>query len=300
MRIVLKLAFLMLAALLAQPAAYAQGKSHKKVHIPEAEWMSGKSKAPAKKKTARKAPPPRPFTPTMAGTEGWGPLLLTSSAAVTYQEYFAHACPLVLTVEAAGWNTYGTFGAANKCPKGAVSPETVRSALNACSSYAANPPCSVVAIGSRVVWNGPISFLPGRYTPKGDDQFSIVLRKIAREDALPTGFDTAVGLVTYTADGGSGDIRFQRDHDLGECRGKLSRSDGAPATVALTCTKLGAVDGTLELNADGHTGAGTATGKAGRQFALTVLPHAAYMTDGPALPTPGAKTTKPERSEPTS
>ncbi len=294
MRIVLKLAFLMLAALLVQPAAYAQGKAPDKGKAPAT--AKAKTTAPAKGKTAGKF---RPFTPNMAATAGTGPLVLTSSAAVTYQEYFAHACPLVLAAGAAGWNTYAAFGPANNCPKGAVSPETVLGALAACSSYAANPPCSVVAIGRRVVWNGPISFLPGRYTPQGDSQYSIVLRKVLRDDELPTGFGTTVGLVSYAADGKSGDVLFQQDDELGQCRGTLTLSDDAPAAVALSCTKVGALTGTLDLKPGEHTGHGTATGDAGRRFALTVLPHAGYMKGGPSQPGPAAELTQPKSSGPT-
>ncbi len=226
--------------------------------------------------------------------------MLISSAAVTYQEYLAEACPLVLAVEASGWNTYGIFGPANKCPTGAVSPETVRGALAACSSYADNPPCSVVAIGRRVVWNGPISFLPGPYTPQGDSQYSIVLRKVQRDDEPSTGFGTTVGLITYAADGKSGDILFQQDDDLGLCRGALTRPDNAPAAVALTCTKAGAIAGTLDLNPDSHTGTGAATGDAHRQFALTVLPHAPYMNGNAAQSAADGKTTQPQKGGSTS
>ena len=301
----------LLAAWVAPPAAFAQF-GHPEIPKQPGKDKSAAKAAPTKGKARAKtavAPPP---PPTMALTAGTGPLVLTSSAAVAYQEYFAHACPLVLAVEAAGWNAYGAFGPADHCPSGkdAITPTMVRSALKACSSFADNPPCMAIAIGATVVWDGPITFLPSRYTPQGENQFSILLRKIPREGEIASSYDTTAGLVTYADDGRSADIQLLRDHDLGVCRGSLTRPEGAPTAVALTCTMAGAVAGTITLDTDGHTGTGAATGDGQRQFALTVLPHADFLASRMirAAPTPesapaaapSAEATKPATNRPAS
>jgi hypothetical protein len=279
----MKLALVLLATLLAQPAAFAQGK------------------APAKTPAAAKGPAMIP------GTVGKGPLTLTSSAAATYQEYLAHACPLVLVADAAGWVTHAALGPRESCPaaEAALTQATIRGALNTCNTFANNPPCSVVAIGRKVVWDGPISFLPSRYTPQGGNQYAIVLRRILADGETSSAFETTAGLITYAADGRSASLLFKKHDELGLCRGGVAFAEGAGGTVALTCTKAGAVAGTLALNPDGRTGSGTAAGEQ-RRFEMTVLPHAEFLAEFRAefpagrpekpQPAPGAETPKPERN----
>ena len=263
MRIILGLAISLPVMLLAQPAALAQ---------------------------QAKAPEPMPHV--IPGTVGQGPLTLTSSAAVTYQEYFAHGCPLVLTVDAFGWATHAALNSSGPCPETVanIPQKTIRGALNACDTYAHNPPCSVIAVGRKIVWDGPIGRLDGRYAPQGDNQYSIILRKIVPEGEESPTYETSVGLITYGAAGRSGNILFKGHYELGLCRGSLSVHDSNAGTIALTCTKAGAITGSVTLSPDGRTGAGTATDKAQHQFMLKVLPHPEFMNNGMTLYQPPAET----------
>jgi len=234
---------------------------------------------------------PEPMPRLIPGTVGHGTLTLTSSAAVTYQEYFAHACPLVLTVDAFGWSTHAALNTSGPCPDNVakITPETMMGALNKCAAYSTVPPCSVVAVGREVVWDGPISFVPGRFVPRGDDQVPVVLRRIATDDMEAATSETDVGVIRFHADGRSGTLTFQRHAELGECSGSLAAPDGdKPAAVALTCTKIGEVAGTITFKPGEHAGSGTASaGK--RQFVLSVLPETDAMKNGTALYTPPPK-----------
>jgi hypothetical protein len=219
------------------------------------------------------------------GTAGQGELKLTSSAAVTYQEYFAHACPLVLLVEEAGWATHAAFGEPGSCPpnEGAIQQATIRGALNACNTYAANRPCSVIAIGRKMVWEGKITYLPGPYIPYGMNQRAVVLRKQVSPDELTTAYETAVGVMSFYGEGHSGDVTFQRHDELGVCSGSLHASSPDALPVALSCTKVGTITGSLAIKGDDRTGTGTATGTDGRNYTLTVLPKADFMENGTAI-----------------
>jgi len=260
-RIVLGLALILQLALLAPTAAQAQSKEKMKTQEAAAFMIPG--------------------------TAGRGELALTSSAAVTYQEYFAHECPLVLVVEDAGWATHAALGSAGNCPeKGRAIPQaTIRSTLNACNTYAANRPCSVIAVGRQMVWRGPIVLLPGPFIPRGNTQLSIVLRKPVGEDDLSTSYETAVGLVDYNGTGGSGEVIFQRHDELGMCHGSVTAS-GDSMPVSLDCTKVGTITGTLSIDPEKHAGSGMVTGANGSQFMLTVLPRADFMENGTAIYTP--------------
>lgn len=268
MRIILALAISLQSLLLVPPAAVAQqAQIQQEARLPE----------------------PRPRL--IPGTVGQGPLALVSSAAVTYQEYFAHGCPLVLTVDAFGWTTHAALGTTGPCPETVdkIPQDTMRGALNACEANSHTPPCSVVAVGRKIVWDGPIRFVPGRYVPHDDRQASIVLRKIPTEDMESTTLETSVGLITYRADGRSADIAFQRHDELGVCRGTLTApSDGAAAPIALTCTKANAIFGTVTLKPE--DGAGTGSASNGQsQFALTILPKAVFLKSGTLIYEPAPK-----------
>lgn len=229
------------------------------------------------------------------GTAGRGPLKLTSSAAVTYQEYFAHACPLVLLVEEAGWATHASLGKEGDCPANAtdIPQKTIREALNACNTYAANRPCSVIAIGRKMVWNGNITYLPGPFIPHGADQRSIVLRKMVGEDDLSTAFETAVGIVNYSGPRQSGEVVFQRHDELGVCSGRIYGTSADAAPISITCTKVGAITGTLALTPEDRTGDGMVAGAKERSFKLTILPKADFITNGTAIYEPPAKPEHP-------
>lgn len=269
MRIVLGLALILQFALLAPATAEAQSKD---------KMMKQEARLQA-----------------IPGTAGRGPLKLTSSAAVTYQEYFAHACPLVLLVEEAGWATHASLGTDGDCPAQAsdIPQTTIRSALNACNTYAANRPCSVIAIGRKIVWEGKITYLPGPFVPHGGDQRSVVLRKTVSDDDLSTAFETAVGIVTYNGPGQSGTVTFQRHDELGVCTGSIYGTSAEAAPVSLSCTKVGAITGTVALASEDRTGAGMVVGANERSFTLTILPKAEYISNGTAIYEPPATPEQP-------
>lgn len=235
--------------------------------------------------------------PVIPGTAGKGPLTLIASAAVTYQEYFAHDCPQVLAVDSAGWATHATLGTAESCPASGITQELMRQTLSACDAFTAHASCSIVAVGKKIVWDGPISYLPGRYIPQSPNQHSIVLRKVRSEDDISTTFATSVGLVTRVDDYKAA-IRFKRDNEIGVCRGVLKRHDVDTATIDLTCTKLGQVTGTIALNEDGKTGAGTAAGIGERQFEITILPLADFMKDGASIQAADSQSDTPQSETP--
>lgn len=268
MRIVLGLALILQLALLAPATAEAQSKekmAEKQVRLNE-----------------------------IPGTAGRGPLKLTSSAAVTYQEYFAHACPLVLVAEEAGWATHASLGDAGSCPadESAITQQTIRGALNKCDTYAANRPCSVIAIGRRMVWDGPITYLSGPYVPRGENQRAVVLRKAVGDDDLSAAFETTVGVLIYNGMGQSGEATFQRHDELGVCSGKIYGTSADSMPISLDCTKVGAITGTIELKPEDRTGAGKLTGRDERRYSLTVLPMADYFSNGTALYEPPAEPEK--------
>lgn len=269
MRIVLGLALILQLVLLAPTAAEAQ------------------SKQKMKKQEVRLNEIP--------GTAGRGPLKLTSSAAVTYQEYFAHACPLVLVAEEAGWATHASLGDPGNCPanESAITQQMIRGALNKCDTYAANRPCSVVAIGHKMVWDGPITYLSGPFIPYGPNQRSAVLRKPVSEDDLSTAFETIVGVVSYNGTGQSGELTFQRHDELGVCNGSIYGASADSMPIALDCTKVGAITGTVALKPEDRTGAGKLVGRNEHHYTLTVLPKADFFSNGTALYEPPAEPEKP-------
>lgn len=237
------------------------------------------------------------------GTAGRGPLKLTSSAAVTYQEYFAHACPLVLVAEEAGWATHASLGEAGSCPanESGITQQTIRGALNKCDSYADNRPCSVIAIGRKMVWDGPITFLPGPFVPQGENQRSVVLRKPTSDDDLAVAYETVVGVLVYNGAGQSGELSFQRHDELGVCSGRIYGASADSMPLALDCTKVGAITGTVALKHEDRTGHGTLTGRNERSYTVTVLPKADYFSNGTALyeppPEPEKASVGPQLSE---
>jgi hypothetical protein len=254
------------------------------------------SKAGAKQQA--KAPAQDRLPPMLPGSVGKGPLTLTSSAAVTYQEYFADACPRVLAVSAFGWATHAALGAAKDCPDGKASVDqaAIKATLNACNAAAYDLPCSILAVGRKIMWDGPIGVLRGPHTPQGENQFSVVLRKAVGDGDPTPGFETVVGTATYAADGQSAEFRFMKHDELGACRGSLRRHDGETGTMSLTCTAAGAINGQFDPAPDGRTGTGATTGSGGRAFVLKVLPHTDFMDKG-SINTPNAPsagTAKPE------
>ena len=269
MRIILGLAISVAFMLLAQPAALAQQA----------------------KPVQQASLPPEPQPILIPGAIGQGTLALTASAAVTYQEYFAHECPLALTVDAFGWTTHAALNGSGPCPENVskISKQTIKGALNACEAYSHTPPCAVIAVGRKVVWDGTIRFIAGRMIPQGDHQRAVVLRKIVSDEAESISFETSVGQIAFAADGRSGDIVFQRHDELGQCRGSLTTpAAGEAAAVTLACTKAGAINGAVALDAASRTGKGTAKG-AGWSFVLTVLPNADFMKNGDVVYAPPVK-----------
>jgi hypothetical protein len=271
MRIIPGLAIAIGVLLAAQPAAFAQQAVNKQLaNLPTKPGML------------------EPMPHLVPGAVGHAPLTLTSSAAVTYEEYFAQACPLVLTVDSFGWSTHAALDTGGACPTdiSKIPQDTVRAALHACEAYSQLPPCSVIAVGRKVVWDGPISFASGRFVPQGDNKAPVVLRRVAADQAESTTPDTIVGVISFAPDGRSGTLDFQRHGELGECSGSATAmGEGQPATVALTCTKIGEVSGSIAFKPGERSGTGTAAaGK--RQFTLTVLPRNDAMKNGTALYTP--------------
>jgi hypothetical protein len=281
------------------PAPAAAKAEAKKPAEPKAQAKTppkDSSKAGAKQQA--KAPAQDRLPPMPPGSVGKGPLTLTSSAAVTYQEYFADACPRVLAVSAFGWATHAALGAPKDCPDGKASVDqaAVKGALGACNAAAYDLPCSILAVGRKILWDGPIGVLRGPHTPQGESQFSVVLRKVIGDGEPTPGFETVVGTATYAADGQSAALRFMTHDELGACRGSLRRHDGETGTVSLACTAAGAINGNFDSAADGRTGSGTASGSGERAYVLKVLPHTDIMDKGmvnnPSAPSAG--TTKPE------
>jgi hypothetical protein len=286
----------------APAAAKAEAKKPADAKAPAA--SKAKAKAPSKDsskagaKQQAKAPAQDRLPPMPPGSVGKGQLTLTSSAAVTYQEYFADACPRVLAVSAFGWATHAALGAAKDCPDGKASVDqaAVKATLNACNAAAYDLPCSILAVGRKILWDGPIGVLRGPHTPQGESQFSVVLRKAVGDGEPTPGFETVVGTATYAADGQSAALRFMTHDELGACRGSLRRHDGETGTVSLTCTAAGAINGTFDVAPDGRTGTGAASGNGERAFVLKVLPQTDFtdkgMVNNPAAPSAG--TAKPE------
>jgi hypothetical protein len=282
MRIIPGLAIAIGVLLAATPAAFAQQAGKKQqASLPRQPGM------------------PEPMPHLVPGAVGHFPLTLTSSAAVTYQEYFAQACPLVLTVDGFGWTTHAALSTDGACPADVskIPQDTIRAALKTCEAYSQVPPCSVIAVGRKVVWDGPITFAPGRFVPQGDDQVPVVLRRIVADTTESATSETDVGVIRFDPEGRSGVFSFQRHAELGECDGSLKAAgNGEPATVALTCTKIGEVSGTISFKPGERAGTGTAmAGK--RRFTLTVLPRSDAMKNGTALysppPEPAAPAGKP-------
>jgi hypothetical protein len=96
-------------------------------------------------------------------------------------------------------------------------------------------------------------------------------------------------VITYGAFGRTAEIDFQRHDELGRCRGSLSAPEGgSSAPVMLTCTKTGALTGSVVLQPADGTGSGSVTGR-GASFALTVLPKADFMKNGTLIYSPPPK-----------
>lgn len=271
MRLIPGLAIAIGVLLAAQPAAQAQEAGKKQ-----------QASLPAKPGM------PEPMPLLIPGTVGHAPLTLTSSAAATYEEYFAQACPLVLTVDAFGWSTHAALSMDGTCPADVsqITQQTMRAALRACESYSNRAPCSIVAVGRKVVWGAPITVAPGRFMPQDDNHVPAVLRRMVMDELDTAAPQAIAGVMGFGQDGRTATFTFQRHGELGECSGSATAGgEDQPASVMLTCTKIGAVSGTLSFKSGERFGTGTASAGQ-RQFMLTVLPRNDALKNGTALYTP--------------
>ena len=214
--------------------------------------------------------------PNVLNVSGRGTLTLSSTAAVSYQDYFHSACPLVLAAHESGrWVTQMTGPSENCDTSGVDFRRYIYATLANCEGGERYGECWIVAIGRNIVWNGTIRARHGRWTPRTSRQFSVVL------SGKPTGHGVlhAIGLATYRSKGGIADLTFAPHAQFGRCSGALTVTQGHPWPFKVTCTKVGEVTGLFDADADGHTGDGTGSnlgnthGKAVHDFDLTVLPH---------------------------
>lgn len=206
---------------------------------------------------------------------GIGPITLSSSVVVTLREYLEHSCPVAMVVDSNGAASSRTFGTQENCPT--VSTRHIDDLLKVCGASAASPPCRVLAVGRQIVWNGPVEFESGRWTPTGTDQKSVVLKVGgAEEGTIPAVQQKAVGIATFSADGRQAALVFQWNEQLGDCRGIIRRPvqpnlDDSVARFRISCSKAGAATGRLHFQTASRTGAGSGVGPNNRHFDLVVL-----------------------------
>jgi hypothetical protein len=214
--------------------------------------------------------------PNVLNVSGRGTLTLSSSAAVSYQDYFHSACPLVLAAHESGRWVAQMTGPDETCNTSGVDfRRYIYATLANCEGGERYGECWIVALGRNIVWNGEIRARNGKWTPRTSRQFSVVL------SGKPTGHGVvhAVGLATYRAKGGIADLTFARHSQFGSCSGALTMTQGQPWPFHVKCTKAGEVTGLFTVSDDGHTGSGIgssqggASGKGAHDYDLTLLPH---------------------------
>jgi hypothetical protein len=218
--------------------------------------------------------------PEVLIVNGRGTLTLSPAAAATYQEYFRNGCPLVLAAHESGrWVTMAA-GPDENCDISRIDLRRyIYNTLASCEGGVRYGECWVVALGRKIVWEGPIRAQKGKWTPHSDRQFSVILSGNISFPPNGTLFAEVFGLATYRPDGRTADLSFLPQRQFGHCSGTLSVAEKGPSPFTVTCTKAGAVSGLFDLNADRRTGtgAGILTNAAGRKgardFDLTVLPH---------------------------
>lgn len=209
---------------------------------------------------------------------GRGPLTLTSAAAVSYQAYFQRECPLVLAAHASGRWVTATTGPEENCFTGAIDFKAyILSTLANCEGGVRYGECWILAIGRKIVWEGPIQVRPGKWTPKSDRQYAVALAGEKPGATSGRSYSETIGLLTYKDGEPSAEMIFRPHKVLGQCSGALTLIDGAPSPFTVTCSKMGAVTGLLDVGPDGRTGIGAGSGATGgadaRHFRLTVLPR---------------------------
>ena len=201
-------------------------------------------------------------------------LTLSPTAAVSYQEYFQQECPLVLAAHESGRWVTETTGPDENCFTGSVDYRRfIHSTLANCEGGWRYGECWIVALGREIVWEGPIKFRKGKWTPRTDRQFSVTLAAEAPNTTSGKSFKKTVGLVTYSADGKTAAMRFAPQTVLGRCSGELHRVEGQPWPFAVTCSKIGKVAGLFDVGPDGRTGQGAGGGTDVRHFKLVILPR---------------------------
>lgn len=205
---------------------------------------------------------------------GRGTLLLNSSGAVVYQDYFRSACPMLLAAHESGGAINLLTGPEENCNTGAIDYRRFIPAILAnCEGGWRYGECWIVAIGRDVVWEGPIKFRKGRWTPKGKRQLSVTLsgEKANATSGISTWY--TVGLLTYSRDGKSADMTFKSNPAVGRCKGTLTVTAGAPSPYTVTCSKIGQITGQLDFAPDGQSGTGAGSAKNARHVDLHLLPR---------------------------
>jgi hypothetical protein len=205
---------------------------------------------------------------------GRGTIVLSSSAAISYQQYFNAKCPLILAAhESGGWMTMVT-GPDEKCPTEAVDfRRYIYTTLANCEGGWRYGECWIVAIGRKQVWDGAIKFRKGRWTPRGKDQFSVALSGEAANATSGTSLWHTVGLATYRRDGHTADMTFKRHPVFGDCEGEFNVGSDKPASFTVICSKAGQITGALAVNRDGKSGHGAGSVGNAKHYDLTVLPR---------------------------
>jgi hypothetical protein len=205
---------------------------------------------------------------------GRGTLFLNSSGAVVYQDYFRSACPLLLAAHESGGMINLFTGPDEKCETGAVDYRRyIPAALANCEGGWRYGECWIVAIGREVVWEGPIKFRKGRWTPKGKRQVSVTLSGEGPNATSGISNWYTVGLLNYSRDGKSAEMIFKSNADAGRCKGTLTVTAGAPSPYTVTCSKIGQITGALDFAPDGQSATGAGRGKNARHVDLHVLPR---------------------------
>jgi len=201
---------------------------------------------------------------------GNGPLTLSDRVMASFEFYLSHENPAYFAVR-----NDGKVFAFSVCNHYTCEDSIGDVALSGCARRAKGERCYLLASGRDIVWNGPISYRPGRFIPDNPDGRSFIL--FWHHRVVQYGGRTPVRGTLTPADGSpivplSFDAIYRQV--FGTCTGTLNRIDGR---FEANCRKMGRVTGPFETTEkNGLGGQGTGEDEQGRIAELNIIPKSKF------------------------
>lgn len=185
---------------------------------------------------------------------------------------------MVLAIDSKGWNTSRAFGPEEGCDEfQSFSKEDqikhVTGILKTCDDSVSSSPCSVFAVGRKIVWKGDIKYRRGKWTPVRPNQNSVILKAESEDSSGRDIFNKTIGLATFNASGSHAKMKFSYSRNFGRCKGGMIIGSTETGSFTVNCTKAGTASGEVELNSDRRSGVGGGSGPNRRHFEITILAH---------------------------